>query len=129
MKKNVAYYQQSIMNEITKEYTTRDIANAMNLITPEIPDHHQRVGYFAYVMADEMGYDDADKLAVIYVEHGERQAVGNFIYAALFPVVFSYRLSINKSDDGISCAKAAFDCHVGIVACFQFFRKSGQDFC
>ena len=31
MKKNIAYYQQSIMNEITKEYTTRDIANAMNL--------------------------------------------------------------------------------------------------
>ena len=31
MKKNIAYYQQSIMNEITKEFTTRDIADAMDI--------------------------------------------------------------------------------------------------
>ena len=29
MKKNIAYYQQAIMNEIMKEYTTRNIADAM----------------------------------------------------------------------------------------------------
>ena len=51
----------------TMREASKGFANAMNLITPEIPDHHQRVGYFAYMMADEMGYDDADKLAVIYV--------------------------------------------------------------
>ena len=29
MKKNIAYYQQAIMNEVMKEYTTRDIADNM----------------------------------------------------------------------------------------------------
>ena len=29
MKKNIAYYQQAIMNEVMKEYTTRDIADHM----------------------------------------------------------------------------------------------------
>jgi hypothetical protein len=31
MKKNIAYYQQAIMNEVMKEFTTRDIADAMHI--------------------------------------------------------------------------------------------------
>ena len=31
MKKNIAYYQQGIMNEVMKEFTTRDIADAMHI--------------------------------------------------------------------------------------------------
>ena len=33
----------------------RGLANAMNLISPEVQSHHQKVAYLAYCVADEMG--------------------------------------------------------------------------
>ncbi|MBO4863242.1 MAG: HD domain-containing protein [Eubacterium sp.] len=54
-----------------KKFTNmRDIArsfsNAMNLLRPETENHHQRVAYLAYHIADEMDYDDEDKKDILY---------------------------------------------------------------
>ena len=65
--------------------------------------------------------------AVIYVEYGERQAVSNFIHAALFPVVFPDGLGIHKCDNGISICKAALQCHICIISGFQLISELGQD--
>lgn len=41
-------------------------ANAMNLISPETQNHHQQVAYLAYHIANEMNYDDASRVKIIY---------------------------------------------------------------
>ena len=46
--------------------TLKGFANAMNLLCPGVPKNHQRVAYLSYNIAEEMGYDEEDKLALIY---------------------------------------------------------------
>lgn len=36
MKKNISYYQQAIVNELLKEYTTRDLANHMPIVGDDL---------------------------------------------------------------------------------------------
>ena len=43
----------------------KSFAEAMNLLRPETEKLHQRVAYLAYSIADEMGYNDADKRELI----------------------------------------------------------------
>lgn len=46
--------------------TLKGFANAMNLLCPGVPKNHQRVAYLSYNIAEEMGYDEEDKRALIY---------------------------------------------------------------
>ncbi len=52
---------------MNKQFTTkRDIisafANAMNLISPEVKDHHDKVSYLSYRLAEAMGMSDQQKM-------------------------------------------------------------------
>ena len=44
----------------------KGFANAMNLLQPEIHNHHQQVAYLSYNIAEKMGYDESDRLMIIY---------------------------------------------------------------
>ena len=41
-------------------------ANAMNLINPEVQNHHEKVAYLAYQLADQMGLDEQLKRLTYY---------------------------------------------------------------
>lgn len=43
----------------------RGFANAMNLISPEVQNHHQKVAYLAYCIADEMGMSERECLMAL----------------------------------------------------------------
>lgn len=58
-------------NNIMKKITTmhdliRAFANAMNLISPELENHHERVAYLAYTLADTMGLSSKQKRIAAY---------------------------------------------------------------
>ena len=45
----------------TKRDIIRGFANAMNLISPEVQNHHEKVSYLCYRLAEAMGMPEAQK--------------------------------------------------------------------
>lgn len=43
----------------------KGFANTLNLLRPEVPNHHQQVAYMSYLIAKEMGYSEADRMTLI----------------------------------------------------------------
>ncbi len=50
----------------SKRAIAGSLANALNLLDEKTPMHHQRTAYLAYHMALELGYEEADRVEIIW---------------------------------------------------------------
>ena len=51
-----------IQHFTTKRDLIGGFANAMNLVSPEVQNHHQKVSYLAYRLAEAAGLDDHERM-------------------------------------------------------------------
>ena len=80
---------------MNKQFTTkRDIisafANAMNLISPEVKDHHDKVSYLSYRLAEAMGMSDQQKMNAL---------AGGLLSSSIVKLLIDNYEPINKSRD------------------------------
>ena len=56
-----------MVNKFTSKRAVAGVlANALNLLDEAYPQHHQRTAYLAYRMALELGYEEKDRIEMIW---------------------------------------------------------------